>query len=246
MPIDQRTDNRSFPADPPADPDDPAAILDNDWAAFTTLQQMTDHWHRPGWPPGHRTYYWMLLPHSAQLTALTRHCQHHLAPFGLDLVPDDGLHITMAKAGDRAGTSRQQLEALMHTVSSDPPSAFDLSAHPLTGSRGAVRYSLTPWSPLLRLHAALNGAARQHALPERRPTTGFRPHLGIGYHNRRRSAQPLIDAVSELRALPSVPLRADRVELVELRREGPGYRWNVLHTVSLTPPRSAPATGRAT
>ncbi|MER6913885.1 2'-5' RNA ligase family protein [Streptomyces sp. NPDC000594] len=246
MLIDQKTDSRSFPADPPADPDDPESILGNDWTAFTTLQQMGDHWDRPGWPPGHRAYYWMLLPHSPQLTALTRHCQDHLAPFALDLVPDDGLHITMAKIGNRTDVATHRLDALARTVAADPPPAFDVLAHPLTGSRGAVRYSLTPWSPLICVHAALTQATRQHGLPGGRPTTGFRPHLGIGYHNRHRAARPLIDAVAELRGLRPALLRAERVDLVELRRENAGYRWDVLHTVPLAPLRPDPAPGRTT
>ncbi|WDN55982.1 2'-5' RNA ligase family protein [Streptomyces clavuligerus] len=135
----------------------------------------------------------------------------------------------------RTGGTPEQLAGLARTVSEHAPRAFTLSAHPLTGSRGAVRHSLTPWTPLLRLHTVLTAAARHHGLPTCRPTAGFRPHLGIAYNNRERDACPVIDAAAELRTLPAVPLSIDRAELVELRREGPTYRWNPLHTARLAP-----------
>ncbi|EDY48887.1 conserved hypothetical protein [Streptomyces clavuligerus] len=196
---------------------------------------MADHWDRPRWTTGHRAYYWMLLPRTPELTALTRHCQQHLAPLRLDPIPDSGLHITLAKIGNRTDGTPEQLAGLARTVSEHAPRAFTLSARPLTGSRDAVRHSLTTWTPLLRLHTVLTAAARRHGLPAGRPTAHFRPHLGIAYNNRERDAHPVIDAVAELRTLPAVPLSIDRAELVELRREGPTYRWNPLHTARLAP-----------
>ncbi|GLF98145.1 2'-5' RNA ligase family protein [Streptomyces yaizuensis] len=240
MPAALRSDARSFPVDPPPDPDRPQAVVAHDWDAFAALARMTDHWDRPGWTPGHRAYYWMLLPRSPELTALTRHCQHHLAPLRLDPVPDDGLHITLGRIGHRTDVTPRQAAELARTVAEHAPRAFALSAHPMTGSRGAVRYSLTPWTPLLHLHTVLNSAARRHGLPAGRPTAGFRPHLGIAYNNRDRDARPVIDAVAALRTLPPVTLRIARVELVELRRESTAYRWTRLHTARLPAPAVLP------
>ncbi|MFJ4689491.1 2'-5' RNA ligase family protein [Streptomyces sp. NPDC088789] len=235
MPPVLRPTDRSFPATAPTDPAAPRAILDNDWSAFTALTRMTDHWDRPGWTPSHRAYYWMLLPRTPDLTALTRRCQQHLVPLRLDPIPDDGLHITLSKIGNRTDVTPEQVAGLARTVAEHVPRAFTLSAHPLTGSRGAVRYSLTPWTPLLHLHTLLDAAARHHGLPTARPTAHFRPHLGIAYNNRERDARPVIDAVAELRTLPALPLSIGRAELVELRREGRTYRWNLLHTAHLVP-----------
>ncbi|MGP3948873.1 hypothetical protein [Streptomyces sp. 7N604] len=50
-------DPAAFPTEPPADLHDPAAIAAHDWAAFSALEEITDHWSRPGWSdaPGRTT-----------------------------------------------------------------------------------------------------------------------------------------------------------------------------------------------
>lgn len=93
-------DPAAFPTEPPADTHDPAVTAAHDWAAFSALDEMTDHWARPGWSDGSRAYYWMLtFPDDQRLAALAGQCQEELAPLGLDPVPTDGLHITLARVG---------------------------------------------------------------------------------------------------------------------------------------------------
>ncbi|MFJ8599413.1 2'-5' RNA ligase family protein [Streptomyces shenzhenensis] len=113
------------------------------------------------------------------------------------------------------------------------PSAFSVRAMPLAGSRGAVRLSLGPWEPLLRLHHALAKAGSSAGLAPKKPTSAFRPHLSLAYNNRRRPAAPVVEAVSGLRALPAVELSVSAAQLVELRREGRTYRWDVRKTIPL-------------
>ncbi|WP_157172919.1 hypothetical protein [Nocardia exalbida] len=55
--------------------------------------------------------------------------------------------------------------------------------------------------------------------------TALRPHLGIGYINRPRNAAALIADVAALRDLPPVSVHLNKVDLVELRRDGRRYRW---------------------
>lgn len=114
------------------------------------------------------------------------------------------------------------------------PGAFALRAVPLAGSRGAVRLTLTPWEPLVCLHAALVAASAAVGLPVKKPTARFRPHLSLAYNNRRRDAAPVIETVTSLRSLPPVELTAADVQLVELRRCGAEYRWDVLQSFPLT------------
>jgi hypothetical protein len=109
-----------------------------------------------------------------------------------------------------------------------------MRATPLAGSRGAVRLTLTPWEPLVRLHAALVAANASVGLPAMKPTTLFRPHLSLAYNNRPRPAGPVIETVAGLRSLPSVELSVADVQLVELRRCGAEYRWDVLASLPLT------------
>ena len=126
-----------------------------------------------------------------------------------------------------------QLDSLARDAEALLPSAFSVRAMPLAGSRGAVRLSLGPWEPLLRLHHALAKAGNSVGLAPKKPTSAFRPHLSLAYNNRRRPAAPVVETVSGLRALPAVELSVSAVQLVELRREGRTYRWDVRRNVSL-------------
>ncbi|MER6010174.1 2'-5' RNA ligase family protein [Streptomyces bluensis] len=227
-------DPTAFPAEPPENLDDPACIAEHDWVAFSALEEMTDHWSRPGWSDGARAYYWMLtFPGSPELADLAVTCQDELTALGLDPVPADGLHLTLARIGARDAVTRRQLEALAQTAARELPGAFTLRIVPLAGSRGAVRFSVGPWAPLVHLHAALLHAGRSEDLSSREPTALFRPHLSIAYNNRRRPAAPVTAAVAYLRSLASVAVEVADVQLVELRRDGATYRWDVLESLPL-------------
>lgn len=222
----------SFPAAPPADLDSPELITEHDWQAFAAIDRMTDHWDRPGWYPGRRAYYWMLtFADAPELHALVKRCHKELDHLGLDLVPADGLHVTLARIADRSHASPQAIEDLAHRARGLIVDPLHVQAHPLAGSRGALRLSLTPWTPLIELHATLTKLTTEAGFTGSKPTAGFRPHLGIAYNNHDRPAAPVIDAASALRSLPPVPLNVTSVELVELRREGRSYRWTLVHSV---------------
>ncbi|KUN29253.1 hypothetical protein AQJ23_00200 [Streptomyces antibioticus] len=234
-------DPAAFPTGPPADQDDLGCIAAHDWAAYSVLREMTDHWSRPGWPDGVRAYYWMLtFPDTPALTDLAVRCQEALAPLGLDPVPaGDGLHITLARAAGCDAVTRDRLGALTRTAARLVPQTvtpFTLQAMPLAGSRGAVRFSVGPWTPLVQLHAALTEAGRSEGLPPSKPTAHFRPHLSIAYNNRRRDARPVVKAVAALRELAAVAVDVTGIQLVELRREAFTYRWDVLESLPLTAP----------
>ncbi|MFD0437285.1 2'-5' RNA ligase family protein [Streptomyces chartreusis] len=234
MPPQLVTDDRSFPAVPPGDLNDAPTIVANDWAAFAGVRRMTSHWARPGWASGQSTYYWMLtFPDDPKLLAEAQYCQRQLACPSLDLVPSDGLHVTGAKIG-RADTVRAgQVDDLAQRARSAIGSSFPMTVHPLAGSRGAVRFSITPWTPLIQLHAALSALGRSVGVQGGTPTAAYRPHLGIAYNNCDRPAEPLIRRVSLLRDRPAITVVIGHVDLVELRREDRAYRWNLLHRVPL-------------
>ncbi|MFZ3491899.1 2'-5' RNA ligase family protein [Streptomyces sp. 5.8] len=229
---------KAFPVTPPPDLVNPGLIVEHDWQAFTAIQQMTDHWARPGWSAGRRAYYWMLtFPDACDLIGQARHCQEQLAHLGMDPIPPDGLHVTMNRIGGSDTVTEHQVRRLAELAERLSQASFRVFAHPLTGSRGAVRYSLTPWAPLVALHAALGDIGRQAGVPGGGATTAFRPHLGIQYSNRKCPAEPVIESVSRLRALAPVALDITSVKLVELRRttSPPAYRWRVVHSVPLHP-----------
>jgi 2'-5' RNA ligase len=227
-------DPAAFPAHPPADLSDPAVIAAHDQAAFDAVETMVDHWDRPGWTAQTRAYYWMLtFPDSPALADLALRCQQHLAPLGLDPVPDDGLHITLTRVSSAAALPLSRLDDVISAAAPLLPAAFRLRAVPLAGSRGAVRLTVAPWGPVLALHLALSESMASLGLAPRKPTALFRPHLSLAYNNRPRPAGPIVEAVTALRGLPSVELHVREVQLVELRREDRSYRWDVVKSLPL-------------
>ncbi len=84
------------------------------------------------------------------------------------------------------------------------------------------------------LHAHLAASAKKVGLRPMRSSGVLRPHIGIGYCNRAIPASAVRATITPTRALPPVPVRVDRVRLVELRREGRAYAWNVEHDVVLS------------
>lgn len=228
------TDPKAFPPAPPASLDDARVLLEADWAAFCGIGRMSDHWARPGWSPRHRAYYWMLVPSGAGgLAEEALACQELLAELGMDPVPAEGLHVTMAKIGNRDQVTRAQLDVLAASVRGTLGAPFRVAAHPMAGSRGAIRFTLAPWRDLVAVHAALTQAGEHAGVPGGRPTAGFRPHLGILYNNRDRDAAAPIRAVGTLRDRGPAEFTVDAVQLVELRREARSYRWDTVHEIAL-------------
>ncbi|GAB3275280.1 hypothetical protein GCM10027589_00300 [Actinocorallia lasiicapitis] len=227
-------DERAFPVTPPTDLDAPQTIIEHDRRAFEQLDWMKDHWDRDRWHADYRAYYWMLtFPTAPELVKLARRCQEALAPLGLDDVPEDGLHITLPKISETTTVQRETVERLAATAIGALPDAFTITAHPLTASRGAARFTITPWRPLVELHQNLTHLTNDAGLPGGRPTRQFRPHLGVAYNNRKRPASEIRALLRPLQHLDPVPLRVTSVELVELRREHTTYRWDVIASVPL-------------
>nr|BEK71377.1 hypothetical protein KPHV_86040 [Kitasatospora purpeofusca] len=197
---------------------------------------MISHWDRPGWTADTRRLHWMLTfgGGESDLLIRTEECQAALAGLGLDLVPPDGLHVTMVRVGDTDAVTPETVEALADHVQQLALPRLSLTAHPLAGSRGAIRYSLTPWTGLVHLHAALTTAGQELGVPGGAATAEFRPHCGVAYSPAPGDARPVREAVTRLRALAPVALTVDAVDLVELRRRGRTYRWRVLRRVPLT------------
>jgi len=214
----------AFPPHPPADYDDAANIIALDQRAFDQLEQTKNHWDRPGWTTATRIVYWLLtFEPDLALATTTRRLHRALARPGLDLIQPADLHITLTRVGQRAEVTERQTEALAKAAIGRLGPQFTLTAHPLAGSAGAIRYSVTPWRPLLLLHDTLTQLHDELHLPGGKPTVRFRPHLGVAYSNTPQAARPLIEVVSRLRDQPPVTLHIGHVDLVELRREPGRY-----------------------
>jgi 2'-5' RNA ligase len=222
-----------FPADPPPSLTDPDVIAEHDWAAFSAVTTMANHWDRSGWASERRHFYWFLtVEHAPDVHRLAEQCQRQLSQPELDLTAIDGLHITLSRIGTSdeetlarlAGVARAQCAEL------EP---FVIQAIPLAGSRGAVRFSLAPWEPLLQLHDLLINAGSAVGLTAVNPTSDFRPHLGIAYCKEPAPAAPLHAAMAGLRRLGPAELPVRTVKLVELHRDGRRYHWTTMTEIFL-------------
>jgi 2'-5' RNA ligase len=226
-----------FPADLPADIEDAGLIAANDWAAFENVGEMVDHWQRPGWHAGRRSYHWILsFAENAELAAMARECFRACSAHAFDQVPSDALHLTICRVGFTDEVDQDILDAVYARAASlcSGVGTFPLSVGPLAASRGAVRFSVAPWSSLFEIYDAV-GAASRWVTGRESPSAreSFRPHISIAYSRMRQEAQKLRRSIARYRDLPVVTCKVSRIELVELRREPAAYRWNAIRGVDL-------------
>jgi len=207
--------------------------VEEDWKMFSSLTSMTNHWDRSGWSPGRRAYYWYLTFDSENLRTLAARCQDSLPDTYLDHVPLDGLHLTLPKIGWADELTTEEVERVARTAEQDllhcPP--FELEVGPLSGSSGAVRFSVNPWEPVENLYKILSRTSRYDAAPHSR--LNFRPHIGIAYCNTAVDSADLIAKVRGLRDFPRIRVEVDEVQLVLLERRGRSYAWSLRHSLRL-------------
>ena len=227
----------TFPAQPPASLDDPMVIQAHDWEAFRSAGHMQNHWSRAVWTVPRRTYHWMLSFHDApDVRELAAKCQANIDRPDFDLIPLDLIHLTIGRIAftdeiDHAAVARIA-EAAQASCATLP--AFDLTVGPLTGSRGALRYSVAPWSPLLELHRRLSAVtSEQLGSAERLDTARFRPHISIAYSNTDVPLAGLLPLMNELRSFGAASTKVTAASLVELRLEDRVYRYDEVARVPL-------------
>jgi len=213
-----------------------------DWNRYRQFSHLVNHWDRPGWTEGRRSYHWIVrFDEFPAVRALTARCQDHLRHLPtLDLVPATSLHMTL----QRVAFTDQITAADAHAVAaaareryvSMPQVATTIG--PLAGSAGAVRFSAGPHHPLRRIRSIARAAVAEvrgdDALSA--PASDFVPHVSIAYNNTAVDARPIIEHVATLRTLATATAQIDAIDLVELRRDGPSYVWSSVATVSLPGP----------
>ncbi len=207
----------------------------DDWERFRVLPLMTDHWDRPGWTPGRRSVHWLLTFDSTPLRDLAATCQQQLHDLDcLDPVAADGLHLTVRRLAFTDEIDPATLTTVTRQVAERCRNlpAFRLRVGPLAGSSGAVRFTVAPWEPLVRLRDAVDDVSSACGLPT--VTRRFRPHVGIAYCNRDTPAEPIIHRVAGLRDLPPAEVSVVDLRRVRLYRDGRTYQWDTVTVVPLS------------
>lgn len=227
----------TFPLDPPVDLENADVLRAHDWQAFHQVDFMQNHWDRPGWLEGRRTYHWMLSFHDDQAVQdLADRCQTELLRPDFDPVPLDALHLTVGRVAFTDETALATVDRLVEIakLKCKPLAPFALDVGPLAGSRGALRFTVAPWLPLLELHRTLAEATQDvFGDAARMRTKDFRPHLSIAYCNQTVPVPDLLPLVGRLRALRPAATFVEAVSLVELRRDGRTYRYDELARLDL-------------
>ncbi|QLY33953.1 2'-5' RNA ligase family protein [Nocardia huaxiensis] len=199
---------------------------------------MVNHWGRNEWPAGHEKYFWYLTFEDPELVEMAANCQAQLKVAGIDLVPLNGLHITVLRIASSADITEASIQAIVDCAKKriSEVSTFRITVGPLSGSQGAVRFTVSPWTELFKLHQIVRESTLQ-ALPELMltDTDNFRPHLGVGYSNCQQSADSIIEKVLQTRDITPVTIEVSSIKLVRLRRESKAYRWNDVATLDFDP-----------
>jgi len=208
---------------------------DREWVEFQKLNEMRNHWQRLGWHDGRQAYYWFLtFEHAGELLRLAAATQQHLQVPFLDLVPPDGLHLTIQRVGfaddvseDRAMAVADMLKPLLIHV--DP---FSVELGRLAGSAGAIRLPATPVAPIRRLRKVARQAVAQE-LGVRLQDDRFWPHVGLAYCNSQVPIERILPLVAALREAAPVPAQVKEIHLVRLERQRRSYRWKTILTLPL-------------
>lgn len=204
---------------------------------MTDPQSMADHWWwRPGWSTGRRFLTWHLTfedsPEVHRLAAAYRSRLAGLA--GLDLVPDQWLHLTMQGLGFVDEVDQDDVDAIVAVARARlalvPAFAVVIDRPAFTPE--AIRWEAAPAAPVEAVRDAIRAAIGSvwAAVPEK--ADGFGPHISIAYCN---SDGPAAAVLAALAAEPSAPARARiaSAELILLGRDTQMYEWETVASVPL-------------
>ena len=201
------------------------------------MAEMADHWWwRPGWRHGRRMYYWhVTFPEAPEVQALAAAARERLAALpGMDLVPEQWLHLTTQAVGFTdevsdgdlaaiAGAARRRLARVA------PLQVFIGPARVIT--EGIV-CDVRPAGSLTPARDALRGAIGDVWGPARVPgRSEWWPHVSLGYASAAGPAGPFEAALAGFAGV--APHTVSAIQLVRLGRDHHLWEWDVCATVPL-------------
>lgn len=202
---------------------------------MTHADRFRNHWHKPGWQPGSRSYYWHLTWDGADdLHRLADEYLAALAPIdGLDPIPQRWRHMTLQGLGRAGEVDQDQLDAVIMQAPAVLAGSAPIKVRFDRFLIGAEALLLIPEpaEPIAALRGSLRDlTAEVVGEPPGRPE--FLPHVSIAYVNQDGPAAPAVAAVETVRPRPADAM-INTVTLVEQHRDHQMYEWQVLATLPL-------------
>jgi 2'-5' RNA ligase len=201
-----------------------------------SIEAMADHWWwRPGWTVGRRFYTWHLtFAGQRDVQRLAAAYRTALADVpGLDLIPDEWLHLTMQGIGfvDEVETSVVDVivEAARVRLAAVEPFTLEFTRPGIDPE--SVHWALKDSGP-----AAVRTAIRAGMgtvlpdVPENED--GFRAHVSIAYSSSVGPAEPVYAALKRIDE-PLATARITAAQLIVLHRDRRMYEWTIYASVPL-------------
>ncbi|AVZ77296.1 hypothetical protein SLUN_08190 [Streptomyces lunaelactis] len=198
---------------------------------------MRDHWWwRPGWSVGRRFYTWHLtFEGQSDVHRFAAAYRAALAPVGgLDLIPDQWLHLTMQGIGFVGEVDEKDVasiaEAAERRLADVPP--FDVLLGTPVVDPEAILVPVQPDAPVRAVRDAIRASIGDvlPEVPER--AEGFTPHVSVGYSHGAGEAASFVDALAATDIEPA-HARITQAELIVINRDNRMYEWESLAQVPL-------------
>lgn len=200
------------------------------------LQTANHWWWRTGWRERRTFYTWHLTfddqPAVHQLAASYRKVLASVP--GLDLVPDQWLHLTMQGIGFTDEVNSDDLAAIIREVRQRLANipAFDIELDRPVFTPEAIRWD-PPTEPIAVVRNGIREAigAVWPVVPE--AAEGFSAHVTIAYANQDGPADAALAAIAEPASQPTAA-RISSAELIILNRDQRMYEWQTHASVPLS------------
>jgi 2'-5' RNA ligase len=197
---------------------------------------MADHWRpKPGRRPGQPRYHWHMLFHDQpEVRRLAAAAQRKLAGLpGLDLVPEQWLHMTTFAVGYADEVPQASLDVMvvaagqaLAAVAPIPVALGRIVCYP-----EAVVLAVEPPGALQPVLDAVAAATRAAGCDGRTSTNPWLPHVTVAYSHDAGPAAPIIAALG--RRLPRTEITVRSVSLVAQAQVGRSWQWQPVAEVQL-------------
>lgn len=203
---------------------------------------LTDHWWwRPGWKVGTRFYAWHVntFEDPAPLHRLAAQYQAELSTVpGLDLIPQQWLHLTMQGVGFVEDVSITEVDALLAAARARLGELAPLRVrfHRPVIRPEAIALPPDPVEPLQGIRHTVRAAIADVFGPDGVPDTadGYQPHISLAYVSTPQPAVATLEAINRVTADPA-DLTINAVSLIEMHRDNRMYEWQTIEAIPLGP-----------